>query len=492
MRPFTAIKYVYSTCLLLFSFVLISSAIITDNTKLAQDSHPAVAMLVFLLAILLLNMVEGGQGAFVGLPPIQKDLYKDSHRTAWMCTTFCHRGDNLGRYLIGRQFMVVLLVFVINLAATPLNNSEVLGLPKPIQTLFLTSGLAKILCTAMIGQLNAQVNASRMMLDFINTYLALFTVYVALIIEASGLLHVVYLLKLCFGKIANKRFSSNEDPPTELQVLGFWLRAFMSTIILVFSVAVTLGALYRGQTTMWEGVSPSISLILFFVLLGVSGILEGMQIASYAVAKLPSTERESHPLAMKTCNLLFSGNGKNLPGFMIGRQVCVTFCFFIMARIATVSIDVDQGEEPIFGVSARTQRFLNTGLLGAVVTTTIGSISWQLVASSFPISFLSNPLVYVLLRWCLIVEATGIFSAAWVLAAIHRRIARFQKDEIYVGTAEQRAANSKNDEQTAMPQMGTFVLHCCSASRDGPEVRGEARDVEQPTSPLQDEAEYFP
>jgi hypothetical protein len=68
------------------------------------------------------------------------------------------------------------------------------------------------------------------------------------------------------------------------------------------------------------------------------------------------------------------------------------------------------------------------------------------VASAFPVAFLSNPLVYLLLRLCLILEASGICSAAWVLALIHKRIAGYQVDEVYIGTPEERAAKESSDE----------------------------------------------
>ena len=70
---------------------------------------------------------------------------------------------------------------------------------------FLSTGLALILTTISLGQLMAQVNAATCMLDFINNYFMLFTVYVSLAIETSGLLHSVYLVQIIFAKIAGKQ-----------------------------------------------------------------------------------------------------------------------------------------------------------------------------------------------------------------------------------------------------------------------------------------------
>jgi len=195
---------------------------------------------------------------------------------------------------------------------------------------------------------------------------------------------------------------------------------------------------------MWAGVPGWLSVVLFFLLMSVVGLLEGMQIAFFAVAKIPESERGDAPFAKKTCDLLFKGDGHNLPGFMIGRQLCVVSCFFIIARVTTLNVAPE--DKNVFGVSDSGQDFFNTGLLGAIITTILGSISWQLVASAFPLAFLSNPFTYLFLRICLFLEATGLASGSWVLAAIHARFAGFQRDEVYIGTAEERAKNNDKDD----------------------------------------------
>jgi len=97
------------------------------------------------------------------------------------------------------------------------------------------------------------------------------------------------------------------------------------------------------------------------------------------------------------------------------------------------------------------QNLFDTGLLGALIVTIVGSISWQLVASAFPIAFLSNPFVYILLRICLLLEATGLCSGAWVLAKFHKKMAGFKRDEVYIGTAEERARRAMGDIPDQIP-----------------------------------------
>ena len=438
------LKKTYSTCLLLLSTVLIMGLIATRQTKLSQDFHPALAYCILWIAVLWLSMVEGSQASLVGLAPVRRELYMETHPYAYKCTSLCHKGDNLHRYLLGRQFMVVFLVFMIHLSGAFISGSsniELWGLPTVLLDIFLTSGLGIILFTCMIGQINTQVNAGLYMLDYINHIFALFTVWTAFIVEFSGILHFTYVIQLLVAYISGKKIDTYENEWSLGKKIFFWLRVILSFGLLCGSLAVTIQGLLLDQTNMWEGLPRSASIVLFFVLLCITGLFEGMQIAFFAVAKLPEDDRGDSMFAKLTCELLFRGEGDNLPGFMIGRQLCVVTCFFVIARLTTLNLK----DETIFGVSDSTQMFFNTGIPGALITTMLGSLVWQLVASGFPLWILSNPLTYVFLRLSLFLESLGLASGAWLLALLHKTISGFEKDELYIGTAEDRAKNSFED-----------------------------------------------
>ena len=121
---------------------------------------------------------------------------------------------------------------------------------------------------------------------------------------------------------------------------------------------------------------------------------------------------------------------------------------FIVARITSVDVETNDDDESdnIFGVSNGVQNFFNTGLLGAIITTIVGSLIWRIIASSFPVIFLSNPLVYLIIRLCLLLEASGLCSASWLLALLHKKIARFEVDEKYIGTPKERAAAAAKED----------------------------------------------
>jgi len=446
-RAFKIFKDVYSTALLIFCTVIVTASIFDHNTKVAEQTYPWVAYIVLWFVLAWLSMVEGGQASLVGLPPINMSLYKNSHPTAHKIMTVINKGDNLDRYLMGRQFMVLALVFVENLCGHAHDpDKPVLGMGKWVNAIFFQTGLGIFFMTAMIGKISAQVNASRCMLDYVNNWFAYFTLQVSRAIEFSGLLHCCYPVQMIFAKASGQPLESNEPPRKLGAQIFFWARVLLSTAILAFSFAVTLDALFQGKTTMWAGVPPVVSVILFFVFMAIVGMLEGMQIAFFAIAKMTEEERAQSYWAKRTTDVLFKGDGRNLPGFMIGRQMCVTLCFFIVARVTSVKIE--DGEDNIFHVGSGLQAFFNTGLLGALITTIVASITWQLVASAFPMAFLSTPLTYVLMQFCLFLEWTGLCQGSWVVARIHRKIVGFKRDEVYIGTAEERAQGLVNKDPT--------------------------------------------
>ena len=113
-----------------------------------------------------------------------------------------------------------------------LPGSSVLDLSDVATNIFLSSGLAMILITITLGQLAAQVTASSCMLDFINNYFMLFSTYISLGIEFSGLLHCVYLVQIFFAKVTGTSIISNENPTSSLRRIFFWLRVGLSLTVL--------------------------------------------------------------------------------------------------------------------------------------------------------------------------------------------------------------------------------------------------------------------
>ena len=172
------------------------------------------------------------------------------------------------------------------------------------------------------------------------------------------------------------------------------------------------------------------------------GMLEGLQIALFAVIRRTDLETQ-YPMAYQNSQLILS-KAQNLPAFLIGRQILVTGCTFIVARITAVDVDTAT-ESNIFGVGDSLQSFFNTGLLGAIITTIMASLIWRIIAASYPVAFLSNPIVYILIRLCLYIETSGICSSAWILAYLHKKLMNYKNDEMYIGMN----STTTNDDDAA-------------------------------------------
>ena len=259
------IKYIYSTALLVFCVVIVHAAIFTNQTVAtgSMGIPPLAACCIFWFLLCWLATMEGGQGALVGLQPVDKSLYATTHPHTLKNTNLVHKGDNMDRFIVGRQYLVVLVITMINMLGSSIGGASVFGFPVWMNDIFLATGVAMILMTIVIGHLTAQVNAANCMLDFINNYFMLFTSYVSLGIEFSGLLHCVYLVKIIFAEIIREPIKS--PPRSTFQSLFFWARVTMSAAILGFCLAVTMVALFDGKTGMWEGVPPSVTIIILFI-----------------------------------------------------------------------------------------------------------------------------------------------------------------------------------------------------------------------------------
>jgi hypothetical protein len=433
-HAFKVFKNTVSMVFILFCVVVISAAIFTkQTTATAGESgvHPILALCVFWFSLVWLAMLEGGLNCTVGLQPIDRELYKESHRRTLRCTQASHRGDNIERFIVGRQYLDLMIVFTTSFMVSTIDDASVLGLPDIVNNIFLGSDLAVIICTIVFGQLVAQINSAKSMLDFMNNWVMVGSTYVALFVESSGILHAVYFVQIIFTKIAGKTIESKEPPKSPAKKTFFWLRVLLSMAISVFAVVVFMTALLGGNTPVREEIPKSVSILSLLVLLLLGGFMEALQIAFFAVKHVPADYVEASPNATRILHLIFQQD--KLEAFLVGRQISQTVIMFLIARIITV--DMKENQENLFGVSDGIQAFFNSGLLNALVSTVFASLSWRVTANAFPMLFLSNPIAIWIIRLSLAVEGTGICDAAWTFAKIQQWIVQYRPDTMFISTA---------------------------------------------------------
>jgi len=458
------VKYSYSLCLLTFCVYIILSGIFAAQTPVSSSIHWSVAFVTMWILILWLGMLEGGQGCLVGLQPIDKESYQQSHPITHKCAALAHQGDNLKRFIVGRQFLVVMVVFGLNLCCGVIQDAVIPGFSPGIVEVFLGSGLAVLLITVILGQLSAEVNATECMLDFINTPVMFATTWLCLAIESSGLMHCLYLLDTLGAKKSSP--TNDSQSQTVKTKVFFWARVVVSLSFLSFACIVTMSALLNGQTTMCEGLPNVVSVSIFGGLVCFLGMMEAMQIALFAVVNLDRSELDKYPTARANCDVAFEGT--NFQAFLIGRQICVTNAMFLLARVTTTEVDL--GEVTVMGISPGLQAFFNCGLPGAFIVTIVASLAWRIFASSYPIYFLSNPLVKATIRMCLLLETSGLFSATWLLATAVKRCVGLQLDEDYLGPLQGYHSAGKEEKEKQLEleveDDSTASLSQCSTFSD--------------------------
>jgi hypothetical protein len=91
------------------------------------------------------------------------------------------------------------------------------------------------------------------------------------------------------------------------------------------------------------------------------------------------------------------------------------------------------------GVSVAWQKFFNTGLLGAIITTHRCVYCMAACGVGLPIAFCQSVHLHLPPHLSLL----GYWSVLGrVLAWINKTVAGYQRDEVYIGTAEERAART--------------------------------------------------
>ena len=468
-RLVSACQTLVSAALLVFCVGLLLTALWTRQTRATSEAYrwpPAVACALFWIVLAWLAVIEGGLNCQVGLRPLPTHLYATSHPLAYQATQVCAaRPNNLQRFIVGRQYMDLSMVFTISFLCTAVQNVQVWNLPRVVCFVFLNTGLAMAFVTIVLGQLALQINAANCMLDYMNNYAMLGSTYLALAVEATGICHVVYLVQriaTAKRKKASSASTSNTSSSTQKtplwQSLLFWLRVMVSASLLVFALVTVVVATFRKQTKMFAGVPPWASLLFLVALIVVVGLLDALQIALMAVVHIPSTQLQHRPTALH--NAQYVGSGRRLQSLLLGRQIGQTAVQFLLARITTLDVPIGQ-DENIWGVSDSVQKLFNMGILGAIIATVLASLMWRVLASAYPLAFLSLPVSKPLIAVCLWAEGTGVINISWALAALHRRVAGMRTDEYYLGNTEYYREHHKHHAHDHHPP---DLLAMCSSN----------------------------
>merc|ERR1719233_270962 len=164
-------------------------------------------MLLFILVLFLLGLVEGLQLALVELKRQHPDTYKETNKAAYRLGQIASNGDNIEKFLVGRQVIVVFLVFfAAKLTSIKSEEGQEFLFPVPypwISTIFLETGLLASIVVVIVAQLTPQIVSSMFPVQFLDIAIKRPVYYACIALEFTGIAHacwvLVHLLSLCFG-----------------------------------------------------------------------------------------------------------------------------------------------------------------------------------------------------------------------------------------------------------------------------------------------------
>lgn len=171
----------------------------------ALEGHPIIMYCLFFFSTTLLAYLEGLQICILALERVNRETFRhmkrayNNHKLA----TAKH-GLNVQRFLVGRQFFVVFVVFL-NAQVTTYTKMkhELASIPEFLFILIIETGFPGVLVVLAFGQLMPQLIASTHPITFMNLPGANFVIQLALCFEAIGVTHfswvLTFITKWIFG-----------------------------------------------------------------------------------------------------------------------------------------------------------------------------------------------------------------------------------------------------------------------------------------------------
>jgi len=188
------VRYVFSTLLTLAALTVIVYAI--GRNYAALPGHPALHYPLLVGVLTLLAYLEGLQVAILALERVDRKTFAD-RRSAWVCHRLAtaNRGKNVQRFLIGRQFFVVFVVFLCaQLTTYTKMQHELEALPKIVFVLIIETGFPGALIVLAFGQLMPQLVAATHPITFMGLPGSWSVIQLCLSFESTGVAHFAWVL----------------------------------------------------------------------------------------------------------------------------------------------------------------------------------------------------------------------------------------------------------------------------------------------------------
>jgi hypothetical protein len=492
-------SYYWSMVLLVFAItvVLYGIGMGWNNPPWSQKhSHPAFEMILFIVLLYWISCLEGCQISIVGLQDIDMTPYKHSHPRAYRVGQLLHKGPGVERFLVGRQFLLLFNGFLVSRlgGASGAHADFKIGeweWGDEASQFFWANSILLLIVIIVPGQLTSQLMAADKMMEYLNLPFvqAEWTVaWPCLIIESLGLTHSSYILKDLLVWMTNMDTSEQDQSKLMKKNWVYYTKCVISITAVIFAGIFLFKGWAMSQTNATEGsgwrhLPGGAAVVVSLLFLFTMACAEGLQVSGLALMKKNTSDfKESSPKAYATCELMFKG--RNMQAFLVGRQFMVALMMVLLGRVTGYAgaggvlvndknmkypktsgggsgegyytdaefaaleelgtntanwtrVDVASAGDD-WGMGAGFNEWaLQAGFLGAVFVVNVAQLASQVAASIFPIGFINNTFLNVLLRIMLLIEASGIVSACWPLAWFFDRQFKLRKDPFDAETPDQ-------------------------------------------------------
>jgi hypothetical protein len=350
---------------------------------------------------------------------------------AYRCYKLVDTPEKVKKFLVGRQFFVIFVVFLIaQITSFPFIPKGFLGMPEVMVIILVQTGLPGIAITLTFGQLISQIFVEEYTLPFLNLYGNEFVIRLSLFVEWLGVCHFSWLLYyisstlFCRSRKAEANTTGQIEEPVSphtanrgsdhVPLSAFdngkmtyadTLRFTWSTAVALFSACVILYGISIQAYVLPTPVGATY--ILFLASLTILFYLEGLMIAIVATQYWNrETFANIFPRARALHELI--NRPDNVKRFIIGRQFCTVLNGFLLAQMTTFIHWSGEGYNPVLFYI-----IVKSGLVGVLIVLSFGQLMPELLAQEYPLRFMNMFGSYSVGAVSLYADAIGVGHCAW-------------------------------------------------------------------------------
>ena len=411
--------------------------------------HPVAAFILLFAALILLGYIEALHYACVTVEKWDMSKVAVEFPRAAKCQQLVDNPEKVKKFLVGRQFFVIFVVFLIaQLTTFPYMPKDFAGLSPGMVTALAKTGLPGVALVLTFGQLISQLFVEEFTVQFLNLPGNVFVIHLCLFTEYIGVCHFSWLLfKLSEQFSCQKIMAVQEKIDSDLEeekleraavtdpnmkegalvtvdddetkkcggpVLELgkeridWFDAFRylwSTGLAIFAIIVVCYGISKEVYIL--PVPAAGGFIIAVVALFILFYLEGLMIAIAATQYWdPEQWRECYPRAYDVHKLVNQPEG--VKKFIIGRQFFTVLTGFLLAEVFTFAFWTNDGYDPVgFYI------LVQSGLVGVLIVLSFGQLNPELLAAEYPLEFMNMRFSYTVCYMSFIFDALGVGHCGW-------------------------------------------------------------------------------